>query len=85
MEARLPGRRFRATFELSGDSLIKAPRGYDPKHPLIEDLRRKDFIGVTHLAAEDLTSVDFLANFARLCRDGAPFQRWLCRALGVAW
>ena len=78
-------KRFRGTFELSGDSLIRAPKGYDPNHPLIEDLRRKDFIGVTHLTAEDLTSVDFLDTFARLCRDAASFQRWLCRALGVAW
>lgn len=78
------GKRFRENFELSGDSLIRAPKGYDPGHPLIVDLRRKDFIGVAQLTANDLTSPDFLDTFAGLCRNAAPFQRWLCGALGVA-
>ncbi len=79
------GKRFRGSYELSGDSLIRAPKGYDPGHPLIEDLRRKDFIGVTPLTADDLVSADFLDTFTALCRAAAPFQRWLCAALGVAW
>ena len=79
------GKRFRGSYELSGDSLIRAPKGYDPGHPLIEDLRRKDFIGVTPLTADDLVSADFLDTFTALCRVAAPFQRWLCAALGVAW
>ena len=79
------GKRFRGTFELSGDSLIRAPRGFDPSHPLIEDLRRKDFIGIARLTADDLTAPDFLDTFTRLCHDAAPFQRWLCRALGVPY
>ena len=79
------GKRFRKTFELSGDSLIRAPKGYDPTHPLIEDLNRKDFIGVARLTEDALTAPDFLETFASFCRDGAIFQRWLCRAVGVAY
>ena len=79
------GKRFRNTFELAGDSLVRAPKGYDPSHPLIEDLRRKDFIGVAPLTGEILTSAGFLETFAELCRDAAPFQRWLCRAIGVPY
>jgi uncharacterized protein (TIGR02453 family) len=29
---------------LGGDSLKRPPRGFDPDHPLIEDLKRKDFV-----------------------------------------
>lgn len=76
-------KRFRASFELSGDSLIRAPRGFGIDHPLIEDLRRKDFIGVAHLSESTVLSTDFLTRFAALCSDAAPFQRWLCGAIGV--
>lgn len=79
------GARFRKTFELSGDSLIRAPKGFTPDHPLIEDLRRKDFIAVVQLAEDDLTSDGFLDRFTELCRTAAPFQRWLCRATRVPY
>ena len=75
---------FRASFALSGDSLIRAPRGFSVAHPLIVDLRRKDFIGVSKLDEKTVTSAGFLDGFTRLCRAAAPFQRWLCRAIGVA-
>ncbi len=77
--------RFQAAFELSGDSLVRAPKGYRPDHPHIEDLNRKDFIGVAQLDAQTLTAGDFLDAFATLCRGGAAFQRWLCEALGVPY
>lgn len=76
---------FRASFELEGDSLIRAPKGFSVDHPLIVDLRRKDFIGVAHLSEEAVASEAFLEKFAGLCRDAAPFQRWLCGALGVGY
>lgn len=76
---------FRQRFELSGDALKTAPRGFDKDHPLIEDLRRKDFIGWTHLSRSVVTAPGFLDEFAAICRAGAPLQRWLCGALGVAY
>ena len=76
---------FRASFELSGDSLIRAPRGFSVGHPLIVDLRRKDFIGVAHLGEGAVSSEGFLEMFAGLCGDAAPFQRWLCGALGAGY
>ena len=76
---------FQGSFELSGDSLIRAPRGFTPAHPLIVDLRRKDFIGVAQLDEDIVSSRGFLDLFDRLCRDAVPFQRWLCGALGVAY
>ena len=72
---------FRAAFELSGDSLKRAPRGADPDHPMIEDLKRKDFIGVTSLGDDAIVAEGFLDDFAALCRSASPFQRWLCEAL----
>lgn len=76
------GGSFAAAYDLGGDSLTRAPRGYDPEHPLIEDLKRKDFIGVAELARGRVTSAGFLDDFESLCRAGTPFVRWLCGAGG---
>ncbi len=54
-------------------------------HPLIEDLRRKDFIAVAPLTGELVVSGSLMEEFACLCAAAAPFQRWLCGALGVPW
>lgn len=74
---------FLQSFALSGDSLVRAPRGFDSRHPLAADLRRKDFIGVAPISEEAATSDGFLDEFAALCQAAAPFQRWLCGAVGA--
>ena len=79
------GRRFRESFELAGNSLVRAPRGFSMDHPLIEDLRRKDFIAVAPLTEDDIVSASLVEEFARLCAAAQPLQRWLCGALGVPW
>jgi len=77
------GKTFRQQLQLVGDSLKRPPKGYDPEHPLIEDLKRKDFIAHTELADSTVTAPGFLDDYARLCRAGAPFVRYLCDATGV--
>jgi len=74
---------FTAGFQLSGDSLTRAPRGFDPEHPLIEDLKRKDFIGIRVLDEKTAMSDRFLHSFLAMCRDGVPLVRFLCNALGL--
>lgn len=76
---------FNAYFSLAGESLVRAPRGFDSEHPLIEDLRRKDFIAACPLTREEVTGPDFRATFLARCRAASPFQRWLCGAVGVAY
>ncbi len=72
-------------FSLGGDSLKRAPKGYDPEHPLIEDLRRKDFIVVTPLTEAEACAPDFLPRFAKLCRTAAPFTAFLTEAVELPW
>lgn len=79
----LAGKRFQEEFQLGGDSLKRPPKGYDPDHPLIEDLKRKDFIAYTPLDDSVVTSPGFLQEYARLGRTGAPFVRLLADAVGV--
>jgi uncharacterized protein (TIGR02453 family) len=79
------GKRFREHFELGGDSLKRPPRGYDPEHPLIDDLKRKDFFGLANLTQKDATAPDFLDRYERLCRTAGPLVRFLCKAVGAEY
>ncbi|MCZ6727805.1 MAG: DUF2461 domain-containing protein [Acidobacteria bacterium] len=74
---------FRQLFELGDESLKRPPRGYDAEHPLIDDLKLKDFVGYAKLSQKEILAPDFIEVFASHCRAAAPFVRWLCRAVGV--
>lgn len=76
-------KRFRRIFGLSGDSLRRSPKGYEPDHPLIEDLKRKDFIGKTDLRRRSVEKPGFLEEFEEICRAGTPLMRFLCKALDL--
>jgi uncharacterized protein (TIGR02453 family) len=73
------------SFRLGGDSLKRAPAGFDPEHPLIEDLKRKDFVGFVELTQKDVCAPGFVERFAGICRDLSPFVRFLCAAVDVRY
>ena len=81
----IKGKTFQSTFELQGDALKRPPKGYDPDHPLIEDLKRKDFIGVAEFNPKELVSPDFLDRYTKTMRVGTPFMKFLTKAIGVPW
>jgi len=68
-----------------GESLKRPPAGYDPAHPVIEDLKRKDFIAVAKLSQKTVTSTGFAEALADTFRGSAPLMRFLCKATGVAF
>lgn len=80
---RATGARLARSFELAGDSLMRAPKGYDPDHPLIDDLKRKDSIAVHRLTQSQVLAADFVDEFARLCGEAKGFMRFLCKAVEV--
>ena len=67
-------------FELQGESLKKAPRGYDPEHPLLVDLKRKDFIVVQNLKASLVTDKEFVKKSAALFTSTKSFVQFICEA-----
>jgi len=79
------GKAFRRVWDVTGDSLKRAPRGYPQDHPLVEDLKFKDFTAIVPLTPADLTAPDLARNLAALFRKGAPFMSFLCRAVGVKY
>ena len=74
-------RTFRQGWELAGDSLKRPPRGYDPAHPLVEDLKRKDFIAVRRVPQSEVCRVEFLERFVGSCQQARPLMRFLASAL----
>jgi uncharacterized protein (TIGR02453 family) len=74
---------FRQLWELSGEALTRPPKGYDPAHPLIEDLKRKDFIAIASFSEADALSPSFMERFAQSCQSATPLMKFLTKALAI--
>lgn len=77
------GGRFREFYEPAGDSLKRPPRGFDAEHPMIEDLKRKDFFGLAKLTQSAATSADFMDRYTETSKAATAYVRFLCEAVGV--
>ena len=67
---------------LGGESLKRPPRGFDPEHPLIDDLKRKDFICVEEFTQAAACKAGFIDRVESSCRTAGPFVRFLTEAVG---
>ena len=79
----LRGKKFRDTFELGGESLVRPPKGFDPEDPDLHDLKRKDFVAVTNFDKSRVTSDAFVREIAATFRASKPFMAFLCRAVEI--
>lgn len=74
-------RAFGEVFALGGTSLKRPPQGHPADHPCIEDLKRKDFIGVNSLPPTFAAQADMADQVATMFAAGKPLMRFLCKAL----
>lgn len=74
-------KKFAKVYELAGESLVNAPRGYAKDHSLIEDLKRKDFIAITGFSRELVVSARFKPKVVQSFRAATPYMKFLCKAL----
>lgn len=81
----LSNRSFRKLHRLAGESLVRAPKGYDPDHPLIEDLKRKDYVSVSEFDEKAACRADFIDRYTTACRASVPFMRFLTGAVKLEW
>jgi len=77
--------RFKAYWQLTGDTLKRPPRGFSADHPEIDDIKRKDFIALCDLTREDATGADLVGFTAERYAAAASFMRFLCEAAGVEY
>ncbi len=70
---------------ITGDALKRPPAGYDPSHPFVDDLKRKDFYTMTTFSESDVCAPDFMDRYTEACRAAAPLVRFLTTAVGLPW
>lgn len=76
------GKAFNATYTREGERLKRVPRGFPANHELADDLLWKDHTAMRKLTQKEILAQDFPATLARLYRDGSPFMKFLCEAVG---
>jgi uncharacterized protein (TIGR02453 family) len=81
----LAGKTFRKQFELAGDTLTRPPRGFPADHPLIEDLKRKDFIALKTFDSGEIHKPSFTNFVIKGFRQTDALMRYLCAAVEVKY
>jgi uncharacterized protein (TIGR02453 family) len=66
---------------VQGDQLKRAPRGFDPEHVHIDDLRRKSFYLMEHAPAQAIHEPGFFDRVVKTYRATAPLNHYICDAL----
>jgi len=68
---------------IRGEGLMRPPRGFDPGHPLIEDLKRKSFYAMQESTPALAQSPKLVEEVAAAFHGIAPLMRFLCKAADV--
>jgi uncharacterized protein (TIGR02453 family) len=78
------GRDFARRFGgVEGEGLTRPPKGFDPSHPAIEDLKRKSFHVMQNSSEKAAQSRSFVTEVADAFAASSPLMRFLCSALEV--
>lgn len=68
---------------IRGDSLKRPPRGFDPEHPHIDDLKKKSFYIATGVTAAATLKPDFSEQVIAGFKLAAPMMRFINDALDI--
>jgi uncharacterized protein (TIGR02453 family) len=74
---------FAQRFEIGGESLTRPPRGYDPEHELIADIKRKDFVAWQSFPDSQACATDFRSFVVAGFKGMAPMIDYLCASLDL--
>lgn len=81
----ISGKDFAQRCTFWGDKLLRPPRDFDAEHPLIEDLKRKDFVVIIAITQGELCSPRLMQQFEANCRLISPMAGFLSAAIGARW
>jgi len=79
----MKGAAFNKHFHWAGETLKRAPKGYPMDHPMIDDLKRKDFIALANIPPELILEEDFSKIVQGYFELASPVMKELCRAVRV--
>jgi uncharacterized protein (TIGR02453 family) len=74
-----------AEITVSGEQLKRGPKGFDPEHELIEDLKRKTFFSMAEVDEALARSDKFEKRVADQFAHIAPLMEFLTTSVGVAF
>lgn len=77
------GRELPSRFNMTGESLKRPPDGYDPNHPFIADIKRKDFAMSMPFSDDKVPRPDFMETLLEAFRLLGPFTKFLAQAVGL--
>lgn len=69
---------------IKGESLKRVPRGYDPDHEYIDDLKRKSFVAFKNFEPSFALTADFIGEVQKVFAATYPLSRFIARALEIA-
>ncbi len=71
--------------DVLGDQLKRGPKGFDPEHPLIEELKRKSFFAMREGDEKLTRSKTFADDVEAQFKKAAPLMRFISDSIGVAF
>lgn len=78
-------RTFSKVYTLSGETLSRPPRGYVKDHPLIADIKRKDFIAIAELDEASVLGPGLQKQVLKQFKVADGFMQFLCDALNLLY
>lgn len=78
-------KKFRGQYALGGESLLRPPRGFAKDHPLLDDLKRKDFIAIKNMSLDEATNPKFQQKVESAFKAATDYMEFLCKAVQVPY
>ncbi len=75
----------RSKLPIEGGTLKRPPRGFAADDPMVEDLKRTDFITSAPLTQKQICSKSFMSDFSASCRKMTPLVRFVAKSLKLPW
>ena len=68
---------------IGGDGLKRPPRGFDPEHEHIEDLKRKSFFLMRNDHADIILADNFIDEVEKTFKAAKPLMEYVCYAQDI--
>ncbi len=66
---------------IDGEALVRPPKGFDPEHPLIDDIKRKSFFAMHRSTAKVAQTAGLVDEVESAFKAAKPLMKFLCGAL----
>ena len=68
---------------MEGEALVRPPKGFDPDHPYINDIKRKSFFAMHASSTKVAQSAALVDEVENALKAAKPLMKFLCEAIDV--